>query len=150
MSAADRNDHVPTLEQVAARAGVSKGGLLYHFRDKAALAEGLLERLGVLSEQDAEAMAEVVRRRRATGGPAEKTFAGLVGLELRPRRLRDAANLFAALEAVAPAEVRVVILGQDPYPTPGHPIGLSFAVAPDVRPIPRSLVNIYAELVDER
>lgn len=44
------------------------------------------------------AMAETIRRRRATGGPAEKTFAGLVGLELRPRRLRDAANLFAALE----------------------------------------------------
>lgn len=43
-------------------------------------------------------------------------------------------------------EVRVLIVGQDPYPTPGHPIGLSFAVAPDVRPIPRSLQNIYAEL----
>ena len=37
-------------------------------------------------------------RRRASGGPAEKTFAALVGLQLRPRRLRDAANLFAALE----------------------------------------------------
>ncbi len=47
----------------------------------------------------AEAMAEAVRRRRATGGPAEKTFASLVGLELRPRRLRDAANLWAALES---------------------------------------------------
>ena len=44
------------------------------------------------------ALGEAVRRRRATGGPAEKTFAGLVGLELRPRRLRDAANLWAALE----------------------------------------------------
>ena len=41
---------------------------------------------------------------------------------------------------------RVLIVGQDPYPTPGHPIGLSFAVAPDVRPLPRSLVNIYTEL----
>ncbi|ANS80424.1 Uncharacterized protein SGUI_3028 [Serinicoccus hydrothermalis] len=47
----------------------------------------------------AESMAEAVRRRRATGGPAEKTFSSLVGLELRPRRLRDAANLWAALEA---------------------------------------------------
>jgi putative hydrolase len=47
----------------------------------------------------AAALAEAVRRRRATGGPAEKVFAGLVGLELRPRRLRDAANLWAALEA---------------------------------------------------
>jgi len=44
-------------------------------------------------------LGEAVRRRRATGGPAEKAFAGLVGLELRPRRLRDAANLFAAIEA---------------------------------------------------
>lgn len=44
------------------------------------------------------------------------------------------------------ADVRVLVVGQDPYPTPGHPIGLSFAVAPDVRPIPRSLTNIYQEL----
>ena len=43
-------------------------------------------------------------------------------------------------------DVRVLIVGQDPYPTPGHPIGLSFAVAPAVRPIPRSLVNIFSEL----
>jgi uracil-DNA glycosylase len=45
------------------------------------------------------------------------------------------------------ADVRVLVVGQDPYPTPGHPVGLSFSVAPDVRPIPRSLVNIYQELV---
>ena len=44
------------------------------------------------------------------------------------------------------ADVRVLIVGQDPYPTPGHAVGLSFSVAPDVRPIPRSLQNIYAEL----
>jgi len=42
--------------------------------------------------------------------------------------------------------VRVLIVGQDPYPTPGHPIGLSFAVDRQVRPLPRSLGNIYAEL----
>ena len=42
-------------------------------------------------------------------------------------------------------EVRVLIVGQDPYPTPGHPVGLSFSVAPDIRPLPRSLVNIFAE-----
>ena len=53
-----------------------------------------------------DALAEAVRRRRATGGPAEKTFSALVGLELRPRRLRDAANLFAALEAYGGAEAR--------------------------------------------
>lgn len=43
-------------------------------------------------------------------------------------------------------EVKVLIVGQDPYPTPGHPIGLSFAVDRHVRPLPRSLSNIYKEL----
>ena len=47
------------------------------------------------------------------------------------------------------ADVRVLIVGQDPYPTPGHPVGLSFSVAPDVRPIPRSLVNIFQELASD-
>lgn len=42
-------------------------------------------------------------------------------------------------------DVRVLIVGQDPYPTPGHPIGLSFAVDAHVRPLPRSLSNIYRE-----
>ncbi len=44
------------------------------------------------------------------------------------------------------AQVKVLIVGQDPYPTPGHPIGLSFAVEKHVRPLPRSLSNIYQEL----
>jgi uracil-DNA glycosylase len=43
-------------------------------------------------------------------------------------------------------DVKVLIVGQDPYPTPGHPIGLSFAVDAHVRPLPRSLSNIYTEL----
>ena len=43
-------------------------------------------------------------------------------------------------------EVKVLIVGQDPYPTPGHPVGLSFSVEPEVRPVPRSLQNIYQEL----
>ena len=47
------------------------------------------------------------------------------------------------------ADVRVLIVGQDPYPTVGHPVGLSFSVAPEVRPLPKSLVNIYTELVDD-
>jgi uracil-DNA glycosylase len=42
-------------------------------------------------------------------------------------------------------EVKVLIVGQDPYPTPGHAVGLSFAVAPEVRPLPGSLVNIFQE-----
>ena len=45
--------------------------------------------------------------------------------------------------------VRVLIVGQDPYPTPGHPIGLCFAVDREVRPVPRSLQNIYRELRDD-
>ena len=44
------------------------------------------------------------------------------------------------------SEVRVLIVGQDPYPTPGHAVGLSFSVAPQVQPVPRSLANIYTEL----
>ncbi|MGN0064593.1 MAG: uracil-DNA glycosylase [Nocardioides sp.] len=47
------------------------------------------------------------------------------------------------------AQVRVLVVGQDPYPTPGHPIGLSFAVERSVRPLPKSLVNIYSELHDD-
>jgi uracil-DNA glycosylase len=46
----------------------------------------------------------------------------------------------------APRDVKVLIVGQDPYPTPGHPIGLSFAVDRSVRPLPRSLNNIRQEL----
>ena len=45
-------------------------------------------------------------------------------------------------------EVKVLIVGQDPYPTPGHPMGLSFSVQPGVRP-PRSLENIFTELVSD-
>ncbi|GAA2111782.1 uracil-DNA glycosylase [Actinomadura alba] len=47
------------------------------------------------------------------------------------------------------ADVRVLIVGQDPYPTPGHPVGLSFSVAPDVRPLPGSLVNIFREYSED-
>lgn len=46
-------------------------------------------------------------------------------------------------------DVRVLIVGQDPYPTPGHAVGLSFSVAPDVRPLPKSLVNIFKEYCDD-
>jgi uracil-DNA glycosylase len=47
------------------------------------------------------------------------------------------------------ADVRVLIVGQDPYPTPGHAIGLSFSVAPEVRRLPGSLVNIFREYCDD-
>lgn len=54
-------------------------------------------------------------------------------------------RVFAALETVAPQDVRVVLLGQDPYPTPGHANGLAFSVNKGV-PLPRSLANIFKEL----
>ncbi|MEA5641015.1 uracil-DNA glycosylase [Cutibacterium granulosum] len=47
------------------------------------------------------------------------------------------------------SQVRVLIVGQDPYPTVGHPVGLSFSVDRHVRPLPRSLQNIYTELYDD-
>ena len=46
-------------------------------------------------------------------------------------------------------QVRVLIVGQDPYPTPGHAVGLSFSVEADVRPVPRSLSNIFREYSDD-
>lgn len=53
---------------------------------------------------------------------------------------------FAALELTAPSQTRVVILGQDPYPTVGHAMGLAFSVTAKTRPLPRSLSNIFREL----
>ena len=46
-------------------------------------------------------------------------------------------------------QVRVLVVGQDPYPTPGHPVGLSFSVGSDVTPLPASLRNMYKELSDD-
>jgi uracil-DNA glycosylase len=57
-------------------------------------------------------------------------------------------RIFAAFAQPFDA-VRVLIVGQDPYPTPGQPIGLCFSVAPDVRPLPGSLQNIYREYCDD-
>lgn len=81
--------------------------------------------------------------------------------ELETVRGRVAAERAAGIE-VLPAEpavlrafeqpyeaVRVLILGQDPYPTPGHPVGLAFSVAADVRPLPPSLRNILTELSED-
>ncbi len=55
-------------------------------------------------------------------------------------------KIFAAFEATPLHNVKVVILGQDPYPTPGHAHGLCFSVLPDVFPLPKSLNNIYKEI----
>jgi uracil-DNA glycosylase len=65
------------------------------------------------------------------------------------RRYLPSADVILRAFAAPLDEVRVLIVGQDPYPTPGHPVGLSFAVEESVRPIPRSLVNIYRELHDD-
>ncbi|MCQ0970373.1 uracil-DNA glycosylase [Paracoccus sp. TK19116] len=57
-------------------------------------------------------------------------------------------RVFAALEGLPPEDVRVIILGQDPYPTPGHANGLAFSVSRGT-PLPRSLANIYREMKDD-
>lgn len=81
------------------------------------------------------------------GIPYDKIMAALAADErviLPPHAQR-----FAALERTPAKTTRVVIMGQDPYPTPGHAHGLSFSVEPDVHPLPRSLKNIYKELEDD-
>ena len=55
-------------------------------------------------------------------------------------------DIFNALEFTPYDQIKVLLLGQDPYPTPGFAHGLCFSVLPDVRPIPRSLRNVYKEL----
>lgn len=60
----------------------------------------------------------------------------------------DRTDIFRAFR-VPMQSVRVVIVGQDPYPTPGHAVGLAFSTNRDVRPLPRSLANIYTELRDD-
>lgn len=55
-------------------------------------------------------------------------------------------QIFAALERVSPTGTKVVILGQDPYPTPGHAHGFAFSASADTRPLPRSLLNIFKEM----
>jgi uracil-DNA glycosylase len=69
-------------------------------------------------------------------------------LETDPNWLPGPERLFAAMDSLPPQKVRVVLLGQDPYPTPGHANGLAFSVTPGIS-LPRSLRNIYAELLDD-
>lgn len=58
-------------------------------------------------------------------------------------------DIFNALVATPYDDVRVLLVGQDPYPTPGHAHGLCFSVQPTVRPLPQSLRNVYRELYDD-
>ena len=102
---------------------------------------GLVER-GLVAPDWAEALAPVDEQIATMGRfLREELAAGRTYLPAGDRILRAFQRPLA--------DVRVLIVGQDPYPTPGHPIGLSFAVERSVRPIPRSLANIYAELRDD-
>jgi len=102
---------------------------------------GLVER-GLVTPDWAEALAAVDDRIGAMGRFLREELAA--GREYLP-----AGDHILRAFSRPLADVRVLVVGQDPYPTPGHPIGLSFAVAPDVRPLPRSLVNIFRELVND-
>ncbi|WP_265446139.1 zinc-dependent metalloprotease [Flexivirga meconopsidis] len=83
---------------------------LAHLETLLALVEGWVEVVANEAAGDhlphTAQLTEAVRRRRATGGPSERVFSSLVGLELRPRRLRDAADVFTALESALGAEQR--------------------------------------------
>jgi uracil-DNA glycosylase len=100
--------------------------------------QGLVDR-GLVADDWAQALAPVEARIEAMGRfLREEIAAGRSYLPYGDHVLRAFQRPLA--------DVRVLVVGQDPYPTPGHPIGLSFAVAPEVRPVPRSLANIYTEL----
>jgi uracil-DNA glycosylase len=102
---------------------------------------GLVER-GLMAPDWAEALAPVDARVVAMGE--------FLRTEVRAGRryLPRGDRIFRAFSRPL-ADVRVLVVGQDPYPTPGHPVGLSFSVAPDVQPLPKSLANIYRELASD-
>jgi len=99
---------------------------------------GLVDR-GLIAPDWAEALAPVDEDIAAMGD--------FLRAEVRAGRsyLPDGDNILRAFSRPL-ADVRVLIVGQDPYPTPGHPVGLSFSVAADVSPVPRSLANIFREM----
>lgn len=87
----------------------------------------------------ADALAPVAQRITAMGDFLRAEIAaGRTYLPAGPNVLRAFQQPFD--------DVRVLIVGQDPYPTPGHAVGLSFSVAPEVRPVPGSLDNIFREM----
>jgi uracil-DNA glycosylase len=102
---------------------------------------GLVDR-GLVAPDWAEALAPVDDRIAAMGE--------FLRQEVRAGRgyLPHGDQVFRAFSRPL-AAVKVLVVGQDPYPTPGHPVGLSFSVAPDVRPVPKSLVNIFQELTTD-
>jgi len=102
---------------------------------------GLVDR-GLMAPDWAEALAPVDPRVAAMGEFLRTE------VQAGRRYLPHGDHIFRAFSRPL-AEVRVLVVGQDPYPTPGHPVGLSFSVAPDVRPVPKSLANIYRELTTD-
>jgi len=108
------------------------------YRDPVGALSGLVDR-GLMAADWAEALAPVDDRVAGMGRYLRAELAAGRGY------LPAGNDVFKAFRRPL-ADVRVLVVGQDPYPTPGHPIGLSFAVAPEVRPLPGSLRNIYQEL----
>lgn len=102
---------------------------------------GLVDQ-GLMAADWAEALAPVEDRVAALGRFLREEVAA--GRGYQP----SGEQVFRAFQRPL-AEVRVLIVGQDPYPTPGHPIGLCFAVERHVRPLPASLRNIYQELAND-
>lgn len=96
-------------------------------------------------------LAEIMARDWAGALAPETERIHRIGDELQ-RRISSGEQVLPAPDKILRAfafpmeQVKVLIIGQDPYPTPGHAVGLSFSVSPSVRPLPRSLVNIYKEL----
>ncbi len=106
-------------------------GALAGLVDKGLMAPDWAEALAPVDEQVA-AMGVFLREELAAGRPYQPSGDSIFRAFQRPL-----------------ADVRVLVVGQDPYPNPEHPIGLSFAVRRDVWPLPPSLVNIYTELRDD-
>ena len=100
-----------------------------------------------------DALTSMAWRRALSEALAVDSFAGLDAFLAAERArgvevLPPEPDIFAALDAVEPADVRVVILGQDPYPTPGHAHGLAFSYR-GAGSLPRSLRNVFREIEDD-
>ncbi|WP_420030170.1 uracil-DNA glycosylase [Psychromicrobium xiongbiense] len=104
--------------------------------------------LRLLSPDWARALAPVEEQLKSLGGFLQSEFEAAQAHGGGPGFLPAPRQVLRAF-AQPLNQVRVLVVGQDPYPTFGHPVGLSFSVERDVRPLPRSLSNIYRELQDD-
>ena len=100
------------------------------------------EQITALESGWREILAPLSKQGRLAGLEAFLHDRMAAGVEVLPHR----SQWFSAFHHTPLAKTRVVIVGQDPYPTPGHAHGLSFSVEPSVHPLPRSLGNIFREL----